>query len=293
MSLIVGIRCTDSIVLAASGPETLPSEDGLAPARQRARKLRVVGGMAVLGVSGHDGLAQEMALSLERSLTESDHQDVAEDVLRSSIRDALAAPVQRTVAIHKTLQGLPGFGITSNDYVLSQSMVAIPFQDSTRLYALDPECSLTEITDEHTYAAIGNTTVAGPLLAFLREVMWQNGVPNQANGELAAYWTVRHAVENTPAGLAHPIQLVVMVRRQDGSIEIIERGDRELAAIGQVMETSLEAMRRSFATQPHASGSGGGPKPPPVPTAKPTRKRVPEVRLRLEPPDQGTGRDRW
>lgn len=298
MSLIVGIRCADSVVLAASGPETMPSEDGLAPARQWAKKVRVIGGRAVLGVSGHDGLAQEMALSLERSLDEIDPSDAAEDVLRSTIRDALAAPIQRTVAIHRTLQGLPGYGITSNEYVVSQSMVAIPVRDSLRLYVQDPECSLTEITDELSYAAIGSgRAVAGPFLSFLREVTWSDRPPNQARGELAAYWTVRHAIDNNPTHLTYPMQLVVMARRSDGSIDVIERGPRELAAIAQVMESNLESIRKNFLAEPRGGGSGSGsgepPRRPKAPSDKPTRKRVPEVRLKLEPPDPSLGPSSW
>ncbi len=299
MSLIVGIRCADSVVLAASGPETMPSEDGLAPARQWGKKVRVIGGRAVLGVSGHDGLAQEMALSLERSLDEIDPSDETEDILRSTIRDALAAPIQRTVAIHRTLQGLPGHGITSNDYVLSQSLVAIPVKDSLRLYVQDPECSLTEITDELSYAAIGSgRAVADPFLSFLREVTWTDRPPNQARGELAAYWTVRHAIDNNPTHLTYPVQLVVMARRSDGSIDFIERGDREMAAIAHVMESNLDLIRKNFLVEPRSvvsggSSSGGPPKRSNVPSEKPVRKRVPEVRLKLKPPDPSTGPSNW
>jgi len=303
VSLIVGIRCTDSVVLAASGPETMPSEDGLAPARQWAKKVRVIGGSAVLGVSGHDGLAQEMALSLERSLDDIVPSDTAEDLLRSTIRDALAAPIQRTVAIHRTLQGLPGYGITSNEYVLSQSMVAIPVGESVRLYVQDPECSLTEITDELSYAAIGSgRAVADPFLSFLREVTWADRPPNQARGELAAYWTVRHAIDNNPTHLTYPIQLIVMARRSDGSIDVIERGDREMAAIAQVMESNLDSIRKNFLAEPRggvsgvsggSGGSSGATKRPTAPSDKPTRKRVPEVRLKLEPPDPSRGPSKW
>jgi len=302
VSLIVGIRCADSVVLAASGPETMPSEDGLAPARQWAKKVRVIGGRAVLGVSGHDGLAQEMALSLERSLDEIVPSDTPEDLLRSTIRDALAAPIQRTVAIHRTLQGLPGYGITSNEYVLSQSMVAIPVGDSLRLYVQDPECSLTEVTDELSFAAIGSgRAVADPFLSFLREVTWADRPPNQARGELAAYWTVRHAIDNNPTHLTYPIQLIVMAQRSDGTIDVIERGDREMAAIAQVMESNLDSIRKNFLAEPRrGSGGGGGSggssattQKPSAPSDKPPRKRVPEVRLKLEPPDPSRGPSSW
>ncbi|UCC71298.1 MAG: hypothetical protein JSV86_13000 [Gemmatimonadota bacterium] len=291
MSLIVGIRCTDSVVLAASGPGTMPSEDGLPPARQWGKKLRVVAGQAVLGVTGHDGLAQEMALSLERCLAEPDERDAVEDVLRGKLRDALAAPVQRTVAIHRTLQGLPGFGITSNEYVVSQSMLAIPFRDSLRLFLLDPECSVTEVTDELACATIGGAKViADPFLTFLRKVLWHDGLPDIALGELCAYWTVLHVAESCPGALTFPVQLVVMRRGDGGSIDIFERGERELSRIQLAIERGEEMIRRSLRGQPSESEGFAVPaEPPPATGERPIRKRVPEVRLRLEPRDKGGG----
>jgi hypothetical protein len=285
VSLIVGIRCTDSVVLAASGPGTRPSEDGLPPARQWTKKLRVVAGQAVLGVTGHDGLAQEMALSLERCLAEPDERESADDVVRGKLRDALAAPVQRTVAIHRTLQGLPGFGITSNEYVISQSILAIPFRDSLRLFLLDPECSVTEVTNELACATIGSAkAIADPFLAFLRKVLWHDRLPDVALGELCAYWTMLHVAETSPGTLTFPIQLVVMQHEEGGSIDIFERGQRELGRVQSAIERGEEMIRKSVRGQP--PGPAGVEAPPPAAEEKPVRKRVPEVRLRLEPPDK-------
>jgi hypothetical protein len=260
----------------------MPSEDGLPPARQWSKKLSVVGGQAVLAVAGHDGLAQEMALSLERSLGEPEQREATESMLRSKLRDALAAPVQRTVALHRTLQGLPGFGVTSNEYVISQSLLAIPFNNSLRLFVLDPECSLTEVTQNLACAAVGSAKqIADPFLAFLRKVLWDEpDHPNIAQAELTAYWTVRHAIENNPAGLSYPIQIVVMTRSGGGSIEIVERGEREMDVMQQVIEEAEEAIKRTFRVHPsgrievHRDES-------------PSRKRVPEVRFTMKPPGRG------
>ena len=294
MSLIVGIRCTDSLVLAASGSGTMPSEDGLPPARQWSKKLRVVAGQAVLGVTGHEGLAQEMALSLERSLAELDEHETADDALRVRVRDAMAAPVQRTVAIHRTLQGLPGFGITSNEYVISQSLLAIPFGDALRLFLLDPECSVTEVTDELTCATIGSAKdVADPFLAFLRKVLWEDRLPDVALGELSAYWTMLHVAETSPGALTFPVQLVVMRRAADGSIDVYERSESELSRIQQAIERGEEMIRKSLRMQPTEAESEEGPPPAAQQvTEKPVRKRVPEVRLRLEPRDRRGGHGR-
>jgi 20S proteasome alpha/beta subunit len=293
VSLIVGIRCAEGVVLAASGPATMPSQDGLPAARQLARKLHVVGGQAVLGVAGHDGLAQEMALSLERCLSEPDQRDSAEDVLRSRIREALAAPVQRTVAIHRTLQGLPGFAMTSNGYVVSQSLLALPFEGSLRLFEIDPECTVTEITPELAYACVGSgRSVAEPFLAFLRKVLWSDSRPGLDQSELAAFWTVLHSIEHNPGGLSHPIQIVVLTRGKGGSIEIVERGDDYMFGLRRTIAAGEEAVRRSFqALAPRVTES---PAPPgPASAESSARKRVPEVRLTLDRRERRRGPGGW
>lgn len=293
MSLIVGIRCTDCLVLAASGPGNVPSEDGIPPARQRAKKLRVVGGQAILGVSGYDGLAQDMALSLEMCLADLKTRELAEEDLRGNVREALAAPIQRTVAIHRSLKGIPGLGTAIAEYALSQSMVAIPSAGSFRLYVLDPECSLTEITDELLSVAIGNSrAVAEPFLGFLRKVLWDEGPPSRAQGELAAYWTVRNAIDSNPTALSLPIQLLVMIRRDDASVEISERGESEIAGISLEMEDRLEAIRRSFGDMPRSSAGGSGNSTARG-AAQPMKKRVPEVRLTLDSPEKRQRNWRW
>lgn len=289
MSLIVGIRCVDSVVLAASGPSVGPSSDGLPPARQWARRLRVVAGQAVLGAAAHDGLAQEMALSLENCLARPDQRAASDEVLRHKLREALAAPIQRSVAIHRTLQGLPGFGITSNEYVLSQTLLAIPLGNRLRLFVLDPECSLTEVAGDLTEAAVGRARVlAEPFLAFLRDMLWPSGMPSLAQGELAAYWTVLHTIQRTAAGLTLPIQLVSIRRAEDGSIEIVERGERELGTLLHIVREREDEIRRAL------EGLGAGAMEDGAPRGRASeeesvRKRVPEVRLKLESPGRERG----
>ena len=124
--------------------------------------------------------------------------------------------------------------------------------------------------------------VADPFLAFLREVTWNDRPPNQARGELAAYWTVRHAIDNNPTHLTYPIQLIVMARRSDGTIDVIERGDRELAAIAQVMESNLESIRKNFLTEPRAGGAGSGGGSSPGPSSSPVQASLtPEASLSM------------
>ena len=65
---------------------------------------------------------------------------------------------------------------------------------------------------------------------------------------------------------------------------------------------NLDSIRKIFLAEPRSGvggvsgGSGGGSgdtKRPKAPSDKPARKRVPEVRLKLEPPDPSRGPSKW
>ncbi len=60
MTLIVGLKCSDGIVLGADGAATL-GVMGHQTARQTTKKLTILSESVVVGVSGPVGLAQRVA----------------------------------------------------------------------------------------------------------------------------------------------------------------------------------------------------------------------------------------
>lgn len=66
MTLIIGVQCAEGVVLAADSAATMGAS-GIQTAQQRtARKLTICNqGKAVVGVSGHMGLAQRLAAAIE------------------------------------------------------------------------------------------------------------------------------------------------------------------------------------------------------------------------------------
>ena len=59
MTLIVGILCSDGVVVAADGAATLGSL-GNSTVRQEVKKLDVISGKIIVGVSGPVGLGQKL-----------------------------------------------------------------------------------------------------------------------------------------------------------------------------------------------------------------------------------------
>lgn len=285
MSLILGIRCSDGVVLAAAGRSGgEPGLNGSMAARQRARPLRIISGQAVLGVSGNAGLAQELSLALEEALASPDRGESTELTFRARLRDALAAPMQRAAAIHRTLAGLPGLGDSAGPYAHSHTLVGLPFRRALRLYAQGSDCVLTEVTEEVPWAAVGPASAAvEAFLYMLRRILWTGDVPSTRRAELAACWALLFAGGDDVTSLER-IQLVVMSRSSDGSIQISERDRESLAGIGQYIEEA----ERSFGDALRGGTSETGASAP-ARDERPVRKRVPEVRLTLERPDARRG----
>lgn len=279
MPQIVGIHCTNGVVLAASG-----SGDGDASnLLRRARSLRVIAGQAVLGVSGHEGVAQEMTLALEGALATPERGDGSELSFRNKLRDALAGPIQRSAALQCSLDRIADprdREPAQNTY--GGGIVALPFRRALRLYTLDAACVLTELTEEDPFAAVGAAWgLTEAFLGFLARNLWEAGVPSVRQAEMAACWALAHAKAATTV---EPRQLVVMSRAADGSIEIEERGEEGLAASRRAVREAEDAFRAAAAVaiaqvvEPPSGNSHG-----------PTCKRVPEVRLSLEHSDSRRG----
>lgn len=292
MSLIVGVRCKDSVVLAASGLGTvLPKGD---PAvEEPAGLLRVVGGQVILGVSGPEGLTREISAALESYVAGGDPGRVAPEAHSTGIRDALAEPVGLALAMSEALRRVPGVAVGPGEYVLGGSMIALPARGAPCLYVVDEGLSVTEITEEITCAAIGPARApAESFLAFLRRLLWPDDQPTRAEGQLTAYWTVRHVVETTLGRPGRSVQVLTLSRRGDGAVEIVRSEGRAMEGLDVAVGASLDELGKSLREQ--LLSTLDSPAGPEVPTRdRVVHRRVPEVRVTIREPQGEERKWKW
>jgi hypothetical protein len=77
--------------------------------------------------------------------------------------------------------------------------------------------------------------IADPFLAFLRRVLWKDKSPSLGEGILATLWTLLHAIDTNPGGVADPIQLIIL-RREAKQYEARELSDSELGEHKQAVK---------------------------------------------------------
>ena len=265
MTLILGIKCQEGIVLGADGAATLGAL-GQQTVRQLTKKLEIITDCVVVGVSGPVGLHQRFADEV-RGLWENRAfvgRGAAEPAPSSAaamvkISEALRKHILPEMQAAAASGQVTGQGIALQS-AISQSIVALPVGRSACLFQFDHQGSPEEATDQLPFVSIGSgQRIADPFLAFVRKMFWKKGCPSINAGIFATLWTLQHAIETNPGGISDPKQIVLVERIRDNwrARELPdEELEEHLKAIGSV-EQYLSEFPAGKVTQE--------PPPPPKP----------------------------
>jgi hypothetical protein len=212
MTLIVGVRCENGIVMGADGAVTLGAL-GQRTARQTTKKLEILAGSAIIGVSGPVGLQQRFADEAKNlwdarafvgSISGAAAMVKISEVFRKHILPELqAAAVAAPVVGHSVCQ-------TS---AISQAMLAMPIGGAAHLFQFDQQGAPEEASENLPFVAIGSgQALADPFLAFIRRIIWKGASPNLNKGIFASLWTLHHAIKTNPGGISEPMQIAILER---------------------------------------------------------------------------------
>ena len=265
MTLILGIRCGDGIVLGADGSATLGALGAQTARQQSVRKLKIIHGRIVFGLSGPVGLGQLLGAHVEEAHNKGHLQHRVEQVAEH-LRGAfwkLIEPEMRSATVSQPVVG-PQAAASS---AVCSTIVALPVLGQPELLQFNHQGSPEIATEELPFVAIGSgQPIADPFLAFIRRVVWCMRPPTIQDGILAAVWTLRHAIETNPGGIAEPMSIVVLKREKDqkGKDDFTAREfvpdelDEHREAVEDA-ESQLAQWRDRMSLKPTAKG----PTPPP------------------------------
>lgn len=291
MSIILGVHCSDCVILACTG---------LAPAARSGGtvggalpiKLRAVAGRAIAGVSGSEELDREVTAALERYLWEHEPHEMSGEGHVRGMQGYLSEPIRLTAEMTRALKRLPGAGETAGEPVAGGVLVALPSKERSSLYLVDAQGSVAQIDRGRCFAAIGSARVAAEsFLMFLQRLLWREEKPNRAAGQLAAYWTARHVTQIEGAS-SNSIQVVRLSSTGGGLADIIWYEDRVIAALRRAVDSGLDEIRAGLKRRVIIDFEVPVGEAPPAP-GQPPRRRVPEVRVTLRQPQEKDKRLRW
>jgi ATP-dependent protease HslVU (ClpYQ) peptidase subunit len=216
MTLIIGILCNQGVVMAADGAATFSSSVTSATIRQPVKKLKIIDNRIIMGVSGFVGLGQLLQKDVEEynnsgQVFKASH--TAPEKVMVDLRNKFWINIKREMLIAKEAQD---FIPNAAGNAITMSLLAAPIGNKPNLIEFGTQAEPEMKTADLPFACIGaGKAIADPFLAFLKRIFWQNGqLPNLSDGTFAAIWTIQHAIDIHPGGVAEPKQFVILEQKQ-------------------------------------------------------------------------------
>lgn len=209
MTLIIGMKCSDGIVMGADSAATL-AEMGQEIIRQETVKLEMLENRIIVGVSGPVGLGQRIKAELQylwtnQGLMNRKYADVMK-IVRENIWNKHILPEMQIAQMAANV-----LGPVARTSALTSTLVAWPLNEGPQLIQFDATGAPEMATESNPYVAIGSgEMIALPFLEFLKRVCWQGSALSLNEGVFTTVWALQHAILTNAGGVAGPIQIVVL-----------------------------------------------------------------------------------
>lgn len=201
MTILVGVRCVDGVVIGADSIAT--SANGHVPTMQipSNNKITVFQKNMMAATTGDVGLAQRLSRNLEHLCTHESFDSLDLHDFSGLISHMMIKDCQHT-GIYSGGPTALGLG----------ALVAAPIQGVPHLIEFDPIRFQPEVKQDRTfYVSMGAGQMhADPFLAFISRVIWKNRMPSVDVGKFGVYWALDHAIRVAPGGVGHPINIAVL-----------------------------------------------------------------------------------
>lgn len=208
MTLVVGILCSDGVVVAADSAATYGAS-GQPTIAQAANKIEIIEAKLIIACSGVVGLSQRFHDSL--STLWKTGKFSGKNAVESGpiIGEAFKKHLGAEMNIAQVAKNVVGMVAISNATCLA--VVAMPLSKTPALIHFNELGGPEVASPDLQFIAIGSGQLAAdPFLAFLRDRFWPSRQPTLAEGKFAAYWTLHYAISHSPGGLAHPIHVAIL-----------------------------------------------------------------------------------
>ena len=263
MTLIVGIKCADGIVLGADGAATYGVMGQRTIRQTHQKKLSILKSRIIVGVSGSVGLGQRYEGVVEQLWDQKAFSGQkpweAMTLLRENFWKHQAFELN-AANVSKGVHG-PGPGFAS---ATTAVIVALPLSSTPHLFQFDQQGAPEEMTEQLPFASIGSGQPnADPFLAFLRRLLWPDTLPTLQQGVMTALWTLDHCIEVSPGGIADPVQ-VVTLGQGSGGLQAKELSEEELNEHREAIKGAEGALKQFVKGQPTEEEG----EPPDVPKPK-------------------------
>jgi hypothetical protein len=247
MTVLVGVRCKDGVVIGADSAATFSDGQRRHTIEQTVKKISIISGRVIVAGTGEIGLDQrfcDVVLKAhdQHKVFQKDPLDVVRALTASAINDFRATNVQPG-----TYGALVAFPSSSRGFELCE-FATTNFQP--------------ELKRDIWYVSMGSgQPIADPCLGFIRQAFWGDGVPPSFNdGVFAVVWTLSQAIALNPGGINAPMQVATLTTQKGSAVaRFLDSG--EIAEHEAAVEGAIEALRK-YRGQVRGEGAVPIPSPP-------------------------------
>lgn len=235
MTILVGIKCKDGIVIGADSSVTFGGLSLRTIEQHTDRKIEIIGDQVIVAGTGFVGHQQRFSSVVTKIFKGNDTfgKKNALDIGRV-LAGAGVTDFASTGAPQRQYAALVAYKSEDNDYNLCEFSID-NFQ---------PE--LKELNGLWWVSLGSGQPIVDPFLALLAKVFWKDGPPSIRGGIFSAYWALEHACDLNTGGIKEPIHIAVLKsdRANKGRVRAKMLDSDELAEHKDMIRAATEQLRK-------------------------------------------------
>jgi hypothetical protein len=222
LTAIVGIICSDGIVISTDSSATFGPSLYYHTIEQPHKKIEIIGDKVIIAGTGEIGLGQRFCNIIFKELGELNGKQIpGESFFKvKHPEEAMRNLAQKTIQnFHSTnpFYNQPGNTVGFN----YGALIAYTHGDDLHLCEFDPVKFQPELKfPDHQkifFSSMGSgQQITDPFLGLMRRIFWKQAVPTVAEAKLIAVWTLQHAIDLNTGGINRPIQMALIKRNEKG-----------------------------------------------------------------------------
>lgn len=232
MTVLVGVKCTDGVVIGADSAAT-SAAGPVHLLKMVSDKIEIVGGRVIVAGTGQIGLGQRFAKIVgdahDAKLFQGRQVDVARQLSAAGVNDFGAT------------------GATKGQY---GALVAAPMEDEGCLIEFAvPDFQPEMKTKKLNFVAMGSgQMLAEPFVSFVARTFWQSKMPDVQSAIFGVHWALSHTIMCAPGGVGDPIAIATLTKQKKEwraellSDEILGEQAQHIAAIEDVIANYKEKL---------------------------------------------------
>ncbi len=239
MTILVGIRCTDGVVVGTDSAATFSDGSKRTIEQPVDYKLTIINARIIVAITGEIGMGQRFLNVVRRSADEPDgilakgRFDATKTLSRLMLADWRESGVSRPL----------GLG----------ALVAFQSVEGPVLAQYNTTTFQPELKDEGLwFASMGSgQMICDPFLALLRRTLFRDGEqPNVNEGVFLVTWALHQAIELNPGGIGGDMRVAVLTRSGGAQFEELSEHRENVEAAERHLGAYRDMLRRQSADAP-------------------------------------------